>query len=106
VPEGADAYLLKDILHDWDDERALRILGNVRRAMQPGHRLILVELVVERNDTEFPGSLIDVHMMTTLSNGRQRSEDELRELLQRAGFRLARAVPLAVPTSVIEGFAV
>jgi hypothetical protein len=106
VPEGADAYMLKDILHDWDDERSLQILGNVRRAMQPGHRLLVVELVVGPTDTDSMGPLIDVHMMTVTGDGRQRSEDEFRSLFERTGFRFARSVALATPGNVIEGFAV
>jgi hypothetical protein len=93
VPRGADAYLLKHILHDWDDARARRILDVVRAAMDPGARLILVELITERNDSRGLGALSDVQMMTVCSEGRERSRAELETLLQQSRFRLRRIIP-------------
>ena len=106
VPRGADAYILKDILHDWDDARSLKILENVRRAMDPGKRLLLVEIVVELNDTQTPGPLIDTHMMTVTVDGRQRSAADFRRLFERTGFKLERIVPTSMPASVVEASAI
>ena len=93
VPEGADAYVLSMIIHDWDDEPAVKILQHCRRAMAPAGRLLLIERVVDFD----PGnalwtSLWDLQMMHGLS-GRERSEEEFRALVARAGFRLTRIVP-------------
>jgi len=105
VPEGADAYLLKDILHNWDDARALTILGNCRRAMKPGQKLLVVEALVEPETLVAPGPLIDIHVMTVCSGGRQRSEREMGELLTRGGFRVERVIRLPSPTCVVEASA-
>lgn len=105
VPSGADAYLLKDVLHDWDDERSLTILKNCRAAMAPGKRLLILEILVERNCTELPGPLLDLQMMTVTSNGRQRSEADFKSLFEKAGLRFTRLVPLAMPISIVEAVA-
>lgn len=90
VPEGADVYVLKHILHDWDDERSLAILKVVRRAAKPGARLVVVDAVLERNDTKSLAAVVDVQMMIVLDRGRERSAAEMAELLRDAGFRSER----------------
>ncbi|HWE27778.1 MAG TPA: methyltransferase [Polyangia bacterium] len=105
VPGGCDAYLLKNILHDWDDERSLAILHNCRRAMQPGHRLLVVELVVERDATDGIGPLSDVQMMMVCNEGRERGRADFARLFGRAGFELRRVVPTATLMSIVEGIA-
>ena len=105
VPEGCDAYLLHDILHDWDDEACLRILASCRRAAPAGARLLVAEILVERERAASPGALADVQMMVICREGRQRSADEHRALLARAGFRPGRVVELAGPASLVEGIA-
>lgn len=102
VPSGCDAYVLKDILHDWDDARAVRILGAIRRAMQPRHRLLVAEMLVERHSAEPPGAIVDLQMLVTTSGGRQRSATEIRALLERAEFRVTRTIDLAAPMSIVE----
>ena len=104
VPAGADAYVLKNVLHDWDDARATQILATVRRAMRPGQRIVVVEALLERNQLDL-ATLVDVHMMTVSDEGRERSRAELEALLTAAGFRPARI--RATPTlAVLEGLAV
>jgi O-methyltransferase domain len=101
VPEGADAYVLSAIIHDWDDDPARTILGHCRRAMAPSGRLLLVERVFDADaDNALWTSLWDLQMMHAL-NGRERSEAEFRTLLGRAGFRLTRVVPIG-EAAVIE----
>jgi hypothetical protein len=102
VPEGGDAYLLSHIIHDWDDERALAILQNCRRVMTPEAKLLLVEAVIPPGNQPFFGKLLDVHMMVATDQGTDRTEDEYRSLLKRAGFRLVRIVPTSSHVSVIE----
>lgn len=106
VPAGADAYLLKNILHDWDDDTCVKILSVVRRSTSPGHKLILVENLVERNDARAtPGVLSDLQMLVVCDDGRERSAEELFALMERAGFRRGRL--FRGPTvSVVEGVAV
>jgi orsellinic acid C2-O-methyltransferase len=106
VPAGADAYLLKHVIHDWNDERAGAILRTCRRAMAPGARLLLVEGVyparIDRSPESQGAAANDVNMLVC-TGGRQRSEAEFRELLAAGGFRLARVVPTPARVSVIEG---
>lgn len=106
VPPGCDVYLLKDILHDWDDARCIQILKNIRAASQCGGRLLVVEVIVEKYTTEKPGPLIDLQMMTVCSEGRQRSKDEFKGLFEKSGFQLNRIFKTAHPISVIEAIAI
>jgi hypothetical protein len=102
VPDGADAYLLKWLLHDYDDARAAAILRNCRSAMYEGSRLLLVEMVIPPGNTPSFGKLTDVNMLV-MTGGRERTEVEYRALLDSSGFRLTRIVPTTSPVSVIEG---
>ena len=86
VPEGLPAYVLKDVLHDWDDARALALLEVVRRAMPSGARLLLVELLLDEGAVEALASLVDFQMLAVTDGGRQRSVAQLTALLRRAGF--------------------
>ncbi len=105
VPDGCDASLLKDVLHDWDDEAALRILAACRRAAPAGARLLVAEVLVERDRVTSPGSLIDVQMMMATDGGRQRSAAELHELLRRSGFTPGRVIDLAGVLGLVEASA-
>ena len=101
VPEGGDAYIMKHILHDWDDDRALTILRNIKKAMKPGGRVILLESVLQPGNTPDFGKLIDLEMLL-FPGGRERTEAEWASLFRRAGFELSRIVPTQSPLSVIE----
>jgi hypothetical protein len=101
VPAGGDLYLLKFILHDWDDEHAIKILTNVRRAIDPKGRLAVIEIVLPPHNEPHLGPLIDLNMMV-MTGGAERTEAGYRELLTRAGFRLDRVVSTKSPFSVIE----
>jgi hypothetical protein len=106
VPSGADAYLLKHVIHDWDDEQATAILGRCRAAMNDDGTLLLVEGVyperIDRSLGSRGAAANDVNMLV-VTGGRQRSEREFRELYAAAGFRLTRIVPTPANVSVIEG---
>jgi hypothetical protein len=99
VPPGGDAYLLKWILHDWDDEAAVRILANCRRAMSDTATLLVVEMVIPEVGRH-ESKAMDVFMMVTLP-GRERTQAEFRDLFRAAGFDLTRVVP-AGAMSVLE----
>ena len=103
VPDGCDAYLLKDVLHDWDDAHALQILRTIRQTMQPGQRVLICETLVEPMETALPGPLIDVCMMMVCREGRQRSRTEVTTLLEQAGLTCIRVLPTALPISIVEG---
>jgi hypothetical protein len=100
--EGCDAYVLKDILHDWDDARALMILANVRRAMKKESALLVCEVLVEPFSTMLPGPLVDVQVMNVCEGGRQRSEGEMGTLLGQAGLRVRRVHATATAMSIVE----
>jgi SAM-dependent methyltransferase len=106
VPEGADAYLLKHVIHDWDDAKATAILVNCRRAMKPGARLLIAEGVyppqIDQSLESRGAAANDVNMLV-VSGGRQRSEAEFRELYRAAGFELTKIVPTPARLALIEG---
>jgi hypothetical protein len=101
VPEGADAYVMKNVLHDWDDDKATDILRNVRAVSDSGTTLLLFEMVIPDHDREFFGKLVDLEMLL-VAGSFERSEKQWRTVLERGGFRLTRIVPTAGPVSVVE----
>jgi len=101
VPAGGDAYVMKWIIHDWDDKRAITILRNIRNQMQPNGKVIIVDCVVpENNDPDF-SKFFDLNMMV-MTGGKERTEKEFAQLLSAAGFKLLRVIPTKVPTSIVE----
>jgi O-methyltransferase domain/Dimerisation domain len=101
VPAGCDAYLLRWIIHNWDDERAITILRNCRQSMGAGSRLLLIESVIPTGNEFHPGKLMDYIMLTTLP-GRERTEKEYDSLLREADLRLNKVEPTGSPLSIIE----
>ena len=101
VPAGGDVYLLKSILHNWDDERSVAILKNCRDAMQPGSRLLVVERLVPEGNQPSEAKLFDVNMLVVLG-GLERTTLEYRNILDKAGFDVARVIPTTAPVSILE----
>ena len=101
VPAGADAYVLSHVIHDWNHEQCLTILGHCRRAIPPNGRLLLVEMVLPEGDTPHPGKLLDM-VMLTIPGGEERTASQYGTLLDQAGFRMTRVVPTASLVSVVE----
>jgi hypothetical protein len=103
VPEGGDAYMMKFIIHDWDDEKALTILHNCRQALKNESHgmLLLLEAVMPPPGEPHFSKILDLEMLVLLG-GRERTEEEFRKLLTAAGFRLTRIVPTRSSLSVIE----
>jgi hypothetical protein len=85
VPSGGDAYILSHILHDWSEAQCLTILRNVRRAMKPNGRLLVIETVLPPGDTPHPGKILDI-VMLVIPGGQERTEAEYAPLLAKAGF--------------------
>jgi hypothetical protein len=101
VPAAADAYIMKHIIHDWDDKRAIKILTNIKRAMDSKGRILLVESVITADGQQDFGKLLDIEMLVS-PGGKERTAAEYEELFKRAGLRLTRIVPTKSPYSVIE----
>jgi hypothetical protein len=102
VPAGGDVYVLSHIVHDWDDEQAVRLLRNCRAAMEPHARLAVCEMVVPDGPEPHFSKLLDLEMLVN-TGGRERTLPEYERLFRQAGFELTRVVPTATPVSVIEG---
>jgi hypothetical protein len=100
VPSGGDAFIMKHIIHDWNDARALSILKNCRAA-SPKAKVILLEAVLPAGNEPQFGKLLDLEMLTMLA-GRERAEEDFRALFARAGYRLAKVVPTKSPLWVLE----
>jgi SAM-dependent methyltransferase len=103
IPPGGDAYVLKHIVHDWDDPESLRILANIRKVVPPHGRLLVAECVVPPGDGPSLAKLLDLEMLVLTAQGRERTDDEYRALFARAGFELTRVVPTAGEIAMVEG---
>jgi hypothetical protein len=101
IPEGGDLYVLKNIIHDWPDDKAGQILKTLRAATRTGTTVLLVECVIPPHDRDFPAKWMDLAMLVD-NAGRERTADEYRNLLQQEGFHLTRIVPTASPFSIVE----
>jgi orsellinic acid C2-O-methyltransferase len=106
VPSGADAYVLKGVIHDWEDKEAIAILRTCRAAMKRGSKLLLIErLLPERIDPDDALTrakfIHDINMFIN-PGGRERTEAEFRNLLTRAGLRLTQVIPMPSPQAVME----
>ncbi len=102
VPSDADAYFLKYILHNWDDDQAIAILRNCHQAMSANGKLLIVEQIIPPGNEPFSGKLIDLHMLVTLG-GRERTAAEYESLLEASGFSLNKIIPTRSNVSIIEG---
>jgi O-methyltransferase domain/Dimerisation domain len=101
VPGGGDAYVLKSILHDWDDDRAIGLLKNCRQAMAENGRVLIVEIVIPAGNVPSPGKMVDLRMLLMV-DGHERTEEEIRDLLRQAGLELIGVTSTASPLSIIE----
>jgi hypothetical protein len=102
VPAGADAYLLKSVIHDWDDAEAGRILLKCREAMADGGRLLVVEPIIGPPNEPDPAKFSDLNMLVMLG-GRERTAEDFERLYAAAGFELSGIVRTGSPFAIIEG---
>ena len=102
VPAGADAYVMKYIIHDWDDDESVRILQNCRKAMAEDGRVLVIDHVVAAGNRFDWGKLMDINMMVMMGS-KERTKDEFRQLFTRAGLRLKRVIRTASSLSILEG---
>lgn len=104
APAG-DIYLIKRILHDWDDGHSLRILRHCRAAMTDAGRVLVMDAVVPPGNDAHPSKVIDVLMMTALT-GHERTRTQFDALFAEAGLRVSRIIPTGTPVSIVEGIPV
>ncbi|HEY1888040.1 MAG TPA: methyltransferase, partial [Roseiarcus sp.] len=105
VPSGAEAYILRAVLHDWDDNRSIAILKNVRKAMTADAVLLIVERVLPEKaeaGTAIDSYLLDLEMLVNTPGGRERSESEFGAILMAAGFGPPRLIQITTATSLLE----
>lgn len=102
VPGGADAYVLKSIIHDFDDPQSVRIFRNCRRAMPDKGKLLVIEPALLPGDQPTLSKFVDL-MMLLVMGGRNRTEEEFRTLFEAGGFRLTRLIPTKSRVSIVEG---
>lgn len=102
LPGGADAIIMKHILHDWDDDSATRILQACHRALGPRGKLLIVDPVVPPGNAPHYGKLLDLEMLVLTPRGRERTKAEFAKLLRGAGFRLSRVIATGSPMSIVE----
>jgi O-methyltransferase domain len=105
IPAGCRVYVMKSVIHDWDDDRARKILVNCRKAVPKDGALLLVEFALSGKNLPSVGKFIDI-IMLTLTGGQERTESEYRDLLASAGFRLNRVIPTSAEFAVIEALPV
>ena len=102
VAGGADLYMAKNIIHDWDDEKSLTILRNIRKVIPSDGRLLLVEVMVGPANVPEPGKFMDVNMLA-MTGGRERSAEEFAALFAASGFALGRVIPTQSMMHLVEG---
>jgi hypothetical protein len=101
VPAGGDVYVLSHIIHDWDETRCVQILERCRAAKNAGGKVLIVEMVITPPNVAHPSKMLDV-VMLAVTGGQERTEDEYRALLAKAGLRLTRVIPTYSPVSIVE----
>jgi SAM-dependent methyltransferase len=102
LPSGADAIIMKHIIHDWDDDSATRILQACHRALGPRGKVLIVDSVVPIGNVPHYGKLLDLEMLVLTPRGRERTKAEFIRLLRGAGFRLSRVIATDSPFSIVE----
>ena len=102
LPSGADAIIMKHILHDWDDDSATQILQACHRALGTRGKVLIVDAVVPPNNAPHYGKLLDLEMLVLTPRGRERTKAEFAKLLRGAGFRLSRVIATQSPLSIVE----
>jgi hypothetical protein len=102
VPNSGNLYIMKNILHDWDDETSIAILANINKAMPTNSKLLIIETIIKPNNKPSFGKFIDLQMLIGTTGGKERTLPEFTSLLDQAGFRINRIIENATPFSFIE----
>lgn len=102
VPAGADAYIMKHIIHDWPDELCIKILKGCRKGVNPGGKLLVVDDVIQPGNDFYAGKFLDLQMLI-FPGGKERTEKQFRDLFAAGGWKLIRVVPTVTPICIVEG---
>jgi O-methyltransferase domain len=102
VPAGADAYIMKHIIHDWPDDLCLQILKACRKGVNPGGKLLVVDSVIQPGNDFSPAKFLDLQMLI-FPGGCERTQEQFRELFAAAGWKLTRIIPTVASDSIVEG---
>lgn len=102
IPSGGDIYIMKNILHAFDDEVSIRILGNIGNVVSKGEKLLIMEAIITANNKPAYGKLIDLQMLIGTDGGRERTQKEFESILKQTGFKLTRVITTNSPFSVLE----
>ncbi len=102
VPAGADAYIMKHIIHDWPDEACIKLLKACRQGVHPGGKLLVVDSVVQQDNEFSPAKFLDLQMLI-FPSGKERTEPEFRKIFEASGWNLTRIIPTVAGDSVVEG---
>ncbi len=100
---NADVYLIKHVLHDWEDSQCITILKNCYNAIASDGKLLVIEIVIPGANEPSMGKIMDIEMLIMTNSGRQRTAEEFKELFAKGGFELTRIIPTSSPISIIEG---
>jgi O-methyltransferase len=109
VPQGASAYLIKQCLHNWDDEHCIKILKTCRRAMTPNSKFLMADRVITPDTANSPFNTFNKYwdlIMMAVASGRERTQAELHNIYAASGLKLTRIIPTGTPLSIIEGIPV
>lgn len=102
IPEGGDAYMMKNIIHAFDDNTCVNLLNKVREVMEPKSRLLILDAVIRMDNKPSFGKLFDLQMLLGTRGGKERTEKEFNAILQESGFELKRIVDTVSPFSIVE----
>lgn len=102
VPGGGDTYILMFVVHNWDRERAVKILQNCHQVMAEDGKLLVVEMIMPKGNDPFVGKIVDLESLLLTPGGYERTEAEYRDLLEAAGFKVTKVIPTQTANSVIE----
>lgn len=102
VPTGADTYIMKHIIHDWDDALGIKILKNLRSAMNENGKVLIIEMVIPEGNEPSPSKIMDLQMLI-MEGGKERTAEEYKILMEAAGLKLTRVIPTKSPYSLVEG---
>jgi hypothetical protein len=102
VPSGGDIYIMKNILHAFDDKLCINLLENVNKAMEAGKKLLIMEAVIEADNQPAYGKMFDLQMLIGTDGGKERTRNEFESILNKSGFRIKRVIPTVSPFSILE----
>jgi len=102
IPEGADGYILKNVLHNWDDKNCVDILSSIRKVMPDKGKVLIVEMVVPEGNTASTAKMIDIQMLASMPGGKERTKKEFEAILLQSGLRLNHEFKTIAPVSILE----